>query len=123
MQKKLRLVSVEMVATRRLTADQAKTLVPMLEQDLAEYPPEEVIEALKRHREESPFWPALSDLLSLIHVIHEENVRKKFPDGIDWDFRMTFWRDRGRWPSANWGPAPNEPGCMVPAELLEVGHA
>ena len=37
----------------------------------------------------------------------------------DWRPRIEMWKRGERWPSTQWGPAPNEPGCRVPPELLQ----
>lgn len=37
----------------------------------------------------------------------------------EWRQRIASWRSGERWPSTQWGPAPNEPNCLVPPELLQ----
>ncbi|PWE52770.1 hypothetical protein DEM27_28610 [Metarhizobium album] len=36
-----------------------------------------------------------------------------------WQKRLSYARQNGRWSSKDWGPAPHLPGCAVPASLLE----
>lgn len=36
-----------------------------------------------------------------------------------WTKRLSFGRRKGLWGSAEWGPRPGQPGCLVPAHLLE----
>jgi uncharacterized protein YdaU (DUF1376 family) len=36
----------------------------------------------------------------------------------DWESRMRFGRRNNAWP-ATWGPYPNQPGCMVPSNLVK----
>lgn len=36
-----------------------------------------------------------------------------------WTKRLSFGRRKGMWGSAEWGPRPGQPGCLVPAHLLE----
>lgn len=44
------------------------------------------------------------------------------PAGDDiWAKRLGFGRRKSMWGSADWGPRPGEPGCLVPAHLLEAG--
>ena len=39
-----------------------------------------------------------------------------------WKARVDGWiRSRGRFWLAEWGPKPNEPGCLAPARLLQRG--
>jgi hypothetical protein len=39
-----------------------------------------------------------------------------------WEFRLKAWDDRGRvhWPRDKWGPAPGEPGCQAPPDLVKA---
>ncbi|EJK83554.1 DUF1376 domain-containing protein [Rhizobium sp. AP16] len=37
----------------------------------------------------------------------------------DWRKRLGYGRRESKWLTAQWGPAPGLPGCMVPANLLE----
>lgn len=48
--------------------------------------------------------------------------QKPAPKPIDWPGRVKAYRDDGIWPHA-WGPKPGEPGCAVPAELLQQARA
>ena len=47
----------------------------------------------------------------------------ELPDPADrWQARVRSWiRSGGRFWLADWGPRPNEPGCWVPAGLLQTG--
>lgn len=36
-----------------------------------------------------------------------------------WEKRMEFARRKQAWDSAKWGPYPNQPGCLVPANLVK----
>lgn len=49
-----------------------------------------------------------------VKPVSEAAVRKR------WESRMKVWDDRGRhlWPTTDWGPAPGQPDCGVPADLL-----
>ncbi|WP_316229206.1 hypothetical protein [Bradyrhizobium sp. SZCCHNR1070] len=38
----------------------------------------------------------------------------------DWMERLELHRQGRPWPERHWGPAPGQPGCLVPSELLEV---
>ena len=46
----------------------------------------------------------------------------ELPDPTDrWQARVRSWvRSGGKFWLADWGPQPNEPGCWVPAGLLEI---
>jgi len=37
-----------------------------------------------------------------------------------WTFRVKAYRDEGFWPRDDWGPAPDEPGCLAPADLIKA---
>lgn len=41
----------------------------------------------------------------------------KLDPTVSWDDRMSFARRLRKWP-AQWGPKPNEPGCLVPETLV-----
>lgn len=42
-------------------------------------------------------------------------------DSAQWEARLRSWRkSEGRFWNAFWGPKPNEPGCWVPAALLQT---
>lgn len=56
-------LAVEVIATGRLKTDESDILVERLTNDLAEYPERWVINAIKKHRKASPFFPALSDIV------------------------------------------------------------
>ena len=47
----------------------------------------------------------------------------ELPDPADrWQARVRSWiRSGGKFWLADWGPRPNEPGCWVPAGLLQTG--
>ncbi|WP_315769005.1 hypothetical protein [Bradyrhizobium sp. SZCCHNR2012] len=38
----------------------------------------------------------------------------------DWMERLELHRQGRPWPERHWGPAPGQPGCLVPSELLEA---
>lgn len=37
-----------------------------------------------------------------------------------WAGRLKILNESGRWPRETWGPAPGEPGCLAPPELLKA---
>lgn len=39
----------------------------------------------------------------------------------DWVKRVNFARRKQLWSRLEWGPRPNEPGCLVPAHLIQPG--
>jgi DNA-binding transcriptional ArsR family regulator len=59
----------------------------------------------------------------------EEYPTKKKSDSLDalievpWTQRVRWWLERKCWLD-NWGPKPNEPGCLAPIEVLRatIGH-
>lgn len=42
-------------------------------------------------------------------------------DEARWKTRLTAARQKLQWSRKDWGPMPREPGCLVPAELLQDG--
>jgi hypothetical protein len=40
-------------------------------------------------------------------------------DGHEAAMRLEAGRERRAWPRKQWGPAPNEPGCLIPPELIK----
>ena len=69
----LAMLATEVAASGRLQDPEAlRLLLPLLERDLAEYPPELVVAAIREHRRRSPFWPALSDLVTIMEEMRGE---------------------------------------------------
>lgn len=45
------------------------------------------------------------------------------PVKVDWPHRLRLYRERGAWgPLDKWGPPLGSPGCIVPADLVELWH-
>lgn len=40
-------------------------------------------------------------------------------DDAEAEKRLKLGREQKRWPRHKWGPAPNEPGCLIPAYLVQ----
>jgi uncharacterized protein YdaU (DUF1376 family) len=38
-----------------------------------------------------------------------------------WETRLGWARGKRQWPAHQWGPSPGDPGCRVPADLLQPG--
>lgn len=55
-----------MVTCGKLKAEQAGEISEILAHDLRNYPMDWVEDAIRQHKEESPFWPSLSDLMKFI---------------------------------------------------------
>ena len=73
----LAMLATEVAASGRLQDPEAlRLLLPLLERDLAEYPPELVVAAIREHRRRSPFWPALSDLVTIMEELEAEQERR-----------------------------------------------
>jgi hypothetical protein len=50
-----------------------------------------------------------------------ENQRSIYDDSVQWAARLGAWKSSGgKFWNAFWGPKPSEPGCFVPAALLEA---
>lgn len=65
-----------MITAGKLDADRAAELGLMLSHDLRNYPLDWVDDAIRQHREDSPFWPALSDLMKFIKPKVERHYRE-----------------------------------------------
>jgi hypothetical protein len=37
-----------------------------------------------------------------------------------WEGRLQILHESGRWPRDKWGPAPGEPGCQAPPDLIKA---
>ncbi len=48
--------------------------------------------------------------------------RAAAPQSIDWGQRLNAWRETGNW-AASWGPDPEEPDTLVPAEMRQRSYA
>lgn len=59
-------MALEMVRTGQLQADDADDSVTLLANDLAKYPIQWIDDAILAHREQSPYWPKLCDLMASI---------------------------------------------------------
>lgn len=48
----------------------------------------------------------------------------KSPEVSQWEARLRGWKDgKGMWLAAQWGPPPGQPGCQVPARVLDERKA
>jgi hypothetical protein len=56
------------------------------------------------------------EILDAIALKVSEMPKPESPK-INWQTRIDHGRQFGRWPK-DWGPRPNEPGCLVPPELV-----
>lgn len=40
-----------------------------------------------------------------------------------WWSALKLWNEQGLWQTTNWGPKPDQPGCLIPASFLEMVKA
>ena len=60
------MIGLEMVATGKLSSSEADQLSGLLARDLCDLPGNLIASAIQKHRQSSPFWPALSDIMKHI---------------------------------------------------------
>lgn len=77
--KSLAMLALELQACNRLKPDAAKVLIPIFEKDLSDVAPDIAVEAIARHRDDSPWWPAWADLRNHIGVIQAERAKAQAP--------------------------------------------
>lgn len=69
------------------------------------------------------FVPAIQDAHSARIAAGKGVVKPPTPEASDrrWQTRLTMARAQGQWSSTEWGPAPGQPGSIVPKHLLQPG--
>ena len=72
--KVLSVLAMELIATGKLSEQNASSLIDVLAEDLKIYPEGWVEKAIQGHRKTSPFWPSLSDMMKFIVPL--ENARR-----------------------------------------------
>lgn len=69
------------------------------------------------------FVPAIQDAYSARIAAGKGVTKRATPEASDrrWQTRLTMARAQGQWSTAEWGPAPGQPGCFAPKHLLQPG--
>lgn len=93
------------------------------EREARKVDPDRILLAAKLWLQQNPdeqFTPALERWLAkgkYEHFLPEGNVVNLPSEQIDWALRMEAWAEYRNW-RLEWGPPPDQPGCLAPQELL-----
>lgn len=101
-----------------MTVEQSMELIPSLIHDLSKLPEEIVLIALEMHRLKNKWFPHISDILELMPAAKT----KHFPTTLTREGWLGF-AERLAVPFMKWpedlGPAPGQPGCLMPQDIAQ----